>query len=90
MNGGCDHVSGKRYLPLSQEQAARLIANYSGPPQGFSRALIIGVELKRMSCRGDGAGRLAHPLVGVAPVVENARILRIEVDRPGEVRVHIV
>lgn len=75
---------------MSQRQAARLIAKYAEPPQGFSRALIIGVELERLVRTGDGAGRLAHPLVGVTPVVESARILRIELDRPGEVRVHIV
>lgn len=67
-----------------------MIARYAEPPNGFSRVMIIGVELDSFLSSSDGAGRLAHPVVGITPVVESARILRIELDRPGEVRVHIV
>ena len=75
---------------MSKREAAQLIVRYSQPPEGFSRILVIGVELDTCLTVGDGAGRLAHPLIGVTPVIEGARILRIEPDRPGEVRVHVV
>lgn len=90
MNSGRGSAATGGYRPLSKRQAAQLIARYSGPPEGFSRVLVIGVELDTCLMAGDGAGRLAHPLIGITPVIEGARILRIEPDRPGEVRVHVV
>lgn len=39
---------------------------------------------------GDGCGRLAHPFLGIAPTIESARVLKVELRSAGEVRARLM
>jgi len=77
----------RRYAP---GRAARLITLYAEPARGFSGMTVLVAKLDVLLVTGDGCGRLAHPLLGLAPQIESARVLKVELNSPGEVRVRLM
>ncbi len=71
-------------------RAARLITLYAEPPRGFSGMTVLVAQLDAPLVTGDGCGRLAHPLLGLAPPIESARVLKVELRSPGEVRARLM
>lgn len=70
--------------------AARLIMRYAEPTSGFSSISVLSPRPHVPLLTGDGFGRLAHPVLGLAPAIATARILKVELLGRGEVRARLV
>lgn len=70
--------------------AARLMTRYTQTTDGLSGVTALAAQVDLVLLTGDGFGRLAHPLLGIAPAIESARVLKVELRDAGEVRARLV